>query len=548
MKFLKLLIILLSSVAFISCKVTTKEKADLLVINAKAYAVDSVFSSFEAMAIKEGKIISTGSSKEILEKYSAKDTLDAKGKFIFPGFIDAHCHFYNYGVGLQEVELTGTKSWREVLSKVSTYAAQSKNEWIIGRGWDQNDWDNKEFPTKLLLDSLFQNRPVMLTRVDGHAVIANSEALKRADFSIHTKISGGEIEIKNNQLTGILVDNACNKLQAAIPSTGEEKMRNALLEAQKNCFAVGLTTVDDAGLEKEVIDLIQKMYQEGTLKMRIYAMLSDNKKNEEAYLTKRPFKTDRLNVRGWKIYADGALGSRGACLMHPYSDKKETQGFLLNTPAYFAEQASKLAKNGWQMNTHCIGDSSNRLIVNLISNYIPEIGLDHRWRIEHSQVVSAEDLIKYGALQIIPSIQPTHATSDMYWLKDRLGNERAKTAYAYKDLLKAVGKVALGTDFPVESIDPLNTFFAAVFRKDKTGFPEKGFQMENALTREETIKGMTIWAAFANFEEREKGSLEKGKFADFILLDTDLMTCPENAVLKTQVLKTYVNGEQVYSK
>ncbi len=531
-----------------SCKTYKREKTDLIVINAKVYSVDTAFSVLEAFAVLDGKIIASGTTQQILDAYEAKDTLNAEGKFIFPGLIDAHCHFYNYGLGLQEVELTGTKSWKEAITKVNDYAANNKEEWIIGRGWDQNDWEVKEFPTKKLLDSLFPNRPVVLKRIDGHAVIANSEALKRGGFSNTTKISGGVVEIKNNELTGILVDNAVTKLESVIPATDETKMRNAFLQAQQNCFAVGLTTVDDAGLDKEVIDLILKMHKEGSLKMKIYAMLSDNKKNEDEYLTKKPFKTDRLNVRSWKIYADGALGSRGACLITPYADQQETKGFLLNTPEYFTQQANKLAKNGWQMNTHCIGDSANSIIVNLISYIVPSIGLDHRWRVEHAQVVNANELAKYGGLQIIPSIQPTHATSDMYWAKDRLGEERVKTAYAYKDLLKAVGKVALGTDFPVESIDPLNTFFAAVFRKDKKGFPENGFQMENALSREETIRGMTIWAAFANFEENEKGSLEKGKAADFILVDTDLMTCPENSVLKTKILKTFVNGEEVYSK
>jgi predicted amidohydrolase YtcJ len=274
----------------------------------------------------------------------------------------------------------------------------------------------------------------------------------------------------------------------------------------------------------------------------MYAMLSDSTPNYDHYLKTGPYKTYRLNVRSFKFYADGALGSRGACLLENYADKQNWKGFLLSEQQHFEEKAELLIKHGFQMNTHCIGDSAYKIILNAYKKAGAQ--KKDRWRIEHAQVVDPKQMKESDA--IIPSVQPTHATSDMYWVAERLGKERSKHAYAYKELLNVAGIVALGTDFPVEDISPFKTFFAAVARQDGQGFPEGGFQTENALTREETIKGMTIWAAYANFEEREKGSLEKGKFADFVILDKDLMKCDISRVLSTKVIATYINGEKVY--
>jgi hypothetical protein len=295
------------------------------------------------------------------------------------------------------------------------------------------------------------------------------------------------------------------------------------------------------------VDLIDEMHKNGELKMRVYAMLTDNKENLDYYLQHGIYKTDRLNVRSFKFYADGALGSRGACLLEDYSDKKGWKGFLLSKPEYFREIAEKMFEKKFQMNTHCIGDSANRFLLNTYGSVLKGKN-DKRWRIEHAQVIGKNDFEKFGMYSVVPSVQPTHATSDMYWAKDRLGEERIKSAYAYKDLLKAAGIVALGTDFPVEDINPLYTFYAAVVRKDLKGFPKDGFQMENALNREETLKGMTIWAAYANFEEKEKGSIEPGKFADFVILDKDIMKINIDSVPNVKVLATYLNGEKVYSQ
>jgi len=301
-----------------------------------------------------------------------------------------------------------------------------------------------------------------------------------------------------------------------------------------------------------IVDEMDRLHKSGELKMRVYAMLTDNKENLSYYLKNGTYKTERLNVQSFKFYADGALGSRGACLMQAYSDMKDEQGFLLNTPAYFDSMAIVMRDNGFQMNTHCIGDSAVRQLRQTYFNTlvskstVSPAPISYRWRIEHAQVVDSVDQKFFSGM--IPSIQPTHATSDMYWAEDRLGKERVKYAYAYNDLLKAAGKIAIGTDFPVENINPLYSFYAAVARKDLKGFPKDGFQMENALSRENTLRGMTIWAAYANFEEKEKGSIEVGKFADFIVLENDIMKCEIEKVPSIKVLSTFVNGEKVFEK
>ncbi len=395
--------------------------------------------------------------------------------------------------------------------------------------------------------AFFTDRPVLISRIDGHAAIANQQALDIAGLKPGDKLEGGEIEVKDGKLTGILVDNAVDLVSAKIPAPTDAEGKDALMKAQRNCFAVGLTGVHDCGLDYDAVEKIRQLQQSGDLKMRMYVMLSDSRKNFDWAFSKGKIKTDRLTVSGFKVYADGALGSRGACLLQPYSDKPGWSGFLLSAPAHFDSVANIIYQKGWQMCTHAIGDSGNRTILNIYAKYLKGKN-DLRWRIEHAQVVNQQDFPLFGANAVIPSVQPTHGTSDMYWAGDRLGAERVKGAYAYQQLLKENGWIPLGTDFPVEDISTFKTFFAAVVRQDAKGYPAGGYQMENALTREQTIRGMTIWADKAAFEEKQKGSLEKGKFADFIILDTDLMTCPAEAILKTNVLATYSNGEKVFSK
>jgi len=525
-----------------------REKIDLLVYNATIYTVDSTFSVTDAIAVKDGKIIETGKTGDLQNKFEAIEKIDANGKFIYPGFIDAHAHFVGYGLGLQTVDLVGTESWDDILHRLDDFAkGKNKDQWLIGRGWDQNDWPVKDFPTNEKLNELYPDRPVFLRRVDGHAAIVNQKALDIAGVKAGDKLTGGEVEVKNGKLTGILIDNAIGLVASKIPEPDAAQLKEALLDAQKNCFAVGLTTVDDCGLDYKTVLFIDSIHKKGDLKMRIYAMLSDGRENYDFIFQHGKIKTDRLNVRSFKVYADGALGSRGACLLQPYSDKPGWSGFLLSSQQHFDSVANILSQKDFQMCTHAIGDSGNRTMLMIYAKYLKGKN-NSRWRIEHAQVINENDFKLFGENNIIPSVQPTHATSDMYWAADRLGKERVKGAYAYKQLLEQNGWIPLGTDFPVEDISPFKTFYAAVVRRDAKGWPADGYQKENALTREEAMRGMTIWAAKANFEENEKGSLEKGKFADFVILDQDLMKAGEKDLLNTKVLKTFLSGEKVFEK
>lgn len=528
---------------FFSCQ--NLIEADLIVHNAKIYTVDSVFSEAEAMAIKDGRILEVGPENQIKNKYRAKETYDAKLKAIYPGFIDGHCHFLGYGLGFSKVDLVGTTSWEDVLKRTQAFAAEHPDGWILGRGWDQNDWEVKEFPNKAQLDSLFPDRAVLLQRIDGHAAIANQKAFDLAEVDEKTIVEGGLVELRDGMLTGILIDNAVERVGSAQPMLTEEQRIQALKKAEEKCIAVGLTTLSDAGTDFETVEVLKKLYEQNELKIRTYAMLSPSGQNKVRYFKDGPFKTERLNVCSFKFYADGALGSRGAYLKEPYSDDPDNYGLLLMDSTEILEMANKMFTGGFQMNTHCIGDRANAMVLSIYGEVLRRTN-DRRWRIEHAQVVAKEDLSKFREYNIIPSVQPTHATSDMYWLEDRLGEERAKRAYANKELLDQNGLIALGTDFPVEDIDPLKTFHAAVYRKDLKGYPKGGFEPINALSKVEALRGMTIWNAIANFEEKEKGSLEAGKYADFVVVDKDIMLATEEEVLEAKVVATYINGEKVF--
>ncbi len=532
-------------VVFLSCG--QKATVDLIIHNARVYTVDSAFSITEAIAIKDGKIIETGNSRYILDTYDARAVTDAGGKSIYPGFIDGHAHFFGYATGLNNVDLTGAKSWEECIARIVQFVEKKglePGEWIRGRGWDQNDWDLKAFPDSRMLDSLFPQNPVYLTRIDGHAAIASQAALSAAEVKAGEKIVGGLFEVKNNQLTGILIDNAMGRVAGMIPSADMTYLEESFLEAQRNCFAAGITGITECGLSRQRTGWLDSLQKAGTLKMKLTVMLSDEPAD---YLPDTIYKTARLHIAGFKIMGDGALGSRGACLLHPYSDQPGWKGFLLGTEAYYRDMLTRIYNSPFQACTHAIGDSANRLVLD-ISGTLLKGGNDRRWRIEHAQVVAPEDFTKFGQYNIIPSVQSTHATSDMYWAAQRLGPERVKGAYAFNDLLKQNGWLVLGTDFPVEDISPFKTFYAAIARKDSAGFPANGFQMENALTKEQTLRGMTIWAARGSFEENEKGSLEKGKWADLVITDRDIMTCPPEEVLTTKVVATFVNGEKVHGE
>lgn len=522
----------------------SKEKVDLIIHNAKIYAGNDMA---EAFAVKDGRFLKIGKSKEILEKYEASKIIDAQNKAVFPGFYDGHCHFVGYAKFLQEVNLVGTKSFEEILEKLQKYHKDKPNKkWIIGRGWDQNDWKNKTFPDKTALDSLFPNTPVFLARIDGHAALFNQKALDLAGITTKSKIAkGGLVAQKDGKLTGILIDNAVELVRKNIPELTKQELSEALLFAQEKCLALGLTTLSEAGLDKFEVELIEELQKQGKLKIRFYAMLSANEENLNYYLKKGIYKTDRLNVRSFKVYADGALGSRGACLLSSYSDSEEETGFLLQSPEDLETLVKRIGKVGFQVNTHCIGDSTNRVMLDIYGRFLKGKN-DKRWRIEHAQIVSDEDLVKFKNFSIIPSVQPTHATSDMYWADERLGKKRIKTAYRFKELYEQNKQIVFGTDFPVESTNPFDTFHAAVARQDAKNYPQKGFQTENAVSRELALKAMTEFAAFGNFEENERGKIAEGYMADFMILEKDLMKVPLEEIREIKVLKTFINGELLY--
>lgn len=522
---------------------STKDKADMIVINARVYTVNSDFAVAEAFAVKDGKFIKIGTTKEIENSYTATEVVDAGGKAVYPGFYDAHAHFPSLAQFLGEANLNGATSFEEVIERLKAYEQlHPEKEWIIGGGWDQNLWPGKQFPTKELLDKAFPDKAVFLSRVDYHAAVVNSKTLSLNNITEAKEIPGGIIGGKGKIPNGLLIDNAMELIK--LPSLSDEAYLGLLQAAQDSLFAVGLTSIVDAGLPISSIDVLKGIYEKGDLKIRNYAMVAASPESVDEFIKRGFYESDRFEVKSFKIMGDGALGSRGACLLDHYHDA-QTRGFLLSSPEQLDQMIERIASSPFQANAHAIGDSANRILLDLYGKHLTN-NANRRWRIEHAQILHPQDFEKFHRFHIIPSVQPTHATSDMYWAKDRLGAERMKGAYAYKKLLNAYGKLALGSDFPVEHYNPMYGFHAAVARVDAKGFPEGGFQMEDVLTREETLKGMTIWAAYANFQEYRRGSIEKGKDADFIVLEEDIMKAPLEKLRNVKTLRTVVNGETVF--
>nr|WP_319572518.1 amidohydrolase [uncultured Draconibacterium sp.] len=542
MNFFKALILL-----FVMTSCTQKEKVDLIVSGGSVYTVDKEYTVAEAFAVKDGKVVAVGSSQKILDKYDSENLIDAEGKFVYPGFNDAHCHFNGYAVNLmQYADLRGTKSPEEIYKLLKEHHDKFGGEWILGRSWDQNDWEDTSFPDKSKLDELFPEIPVYLVRVDGHAGWCNSKAMDLAGISADTKVQGGEVLVKNGEPSGVLIDNAMGVVSMLIPGITQDQQEKGLLEAQKNCFAAGLTSVTDCGLDKATILLMDEMQKAGNLKIRVNAMLNPTQENFDFFVKKgKAYKTDRLLVNTIKIYADGALGSRGALLMDDYSDDKGNNGLQIEKQDYYDMICQLAYDNNFVVATHAIGDGGNRLMLDTYGKFLKGKN-DRCWRIEHSQIINPDDFKKFAEFSVVPSIQPTHCTSDMPWAEDRVGAERIKGAYAYQTLLQQNGWLPAGTDFPVENIYPLYTFYSAVFRTDHEGWPEGGWHKDEGLTREQTLRAMTSWAAKSSFEENEKGALTPGMWADFVILDTDLMKAKPTEVLNTKILSTWSAGEKVF--
>lgn len=477
------------------------------------------------------------------EELNGREVINAEGQFVYPGLIDAHCHFLGYAKFNNAVNLVGTTSLQEVIDRVKKFKEDNPQaRFLMGRGWDQNDWQNTDLPTNGLLIEAFPDIPVYLVRVDGHAALVNDAALRLAG-QLPENVEGGQIIRANGQPTGLLIDNAMSIINLPEPSRAE--IIAMLQKAEKDCVAMGLTGLADAGLDRWSILLIDSLQKAGILKLPIYAMITDEPADYEPFLASGFLKTDRLSVRSIKVYGDGALGSRGALLLDDYADSPGHRGLQLKSQKALEVLCTKAKKAGFQVNVHAIGDSANRLVLQAFAKTLGAT-TDLRWRVEHAQVVNPADLYLFKDFGIIPSVQPTHATSDMYWAEERLGPDRIAHGYASKQLLIAGGVVALGTDFPVEDIDPRKTFYASVFRQDGTGLPAGGFLPQERLSREETLLGMTLWAAYAQFEENEKGSIEPGKWADFFISETNLLTCDPHEVLSLSINRTIIHGETVY--
>ena len=530
--------------------------ADLVVTNGRIYTVDGSRPVVDAMAIRAGRVVFIGdrAGARALTGPSTR-LLDLEGRTVIPGMTDAHGHVAGLGLALRNVDLVGTTSYDEVIARVVARARTTpKGEWIVGRGWDQNDWGDTRWPTLEALSRAVPDHPVYLERVDGHAGLVNALALQKAGVTKATRDpSGGEIirDAQGNP-AGVLVDNAQGLVERVIPAPTRAQMKEAIQAAIAEMHRWGLTGIHDAGASAQTLELYEELGREGALRIRLYAMISDHAPTLEAWFRRGPqsgLYDGTLWVRAIKLYQDGALGSRGAALLEPYTDNAATSGLLVSAPAHIREVAAQALAAGFQVNTHAIGDRGNRLVLDAYEAVLAaHPTADHRFRVEHAQILHADDIPRFAALGVIPSMQASHQTSDMYWAGTRLGETRLRGAYAWRSLLDAGSIIPNGSDFPVEHVDPLISFKAAVSRQDAQGWPAGGWYPEQRMTREEALRSMTLWPAYAGFQEQELGSLSPGKRADFVVLDQDLMRVPDALLPATHVLSTWVGGAQVYAR
>ena len=519
------------------------QKVDLIIHNAKIHVMNDAGSVCDAMAIRDGKIIEVGPERQILNKYRCDEEIDALGKDVYPGLTDAHGHLLMYANQKLGVDLTGAKSMDEVLYRCEKYYAKSKNKFIIGGGWDESLWNNDSVPNNKKLSEVFKNIPVCLYRVDGHAALVNQYLVKKAKITDNF-IEGGEVKIAQGLPTGLLIDNAINLVSQHLPTYPMSQVRDAILEIQEELLQYGITGTHETGIDFKHIKLFKSMVSSGKLKIELYAMLMNSPENRAFAAKNGPYRFRNLSIRSFKVFADGSLGSRSALMKKPYSDDHDNHGLLLTSAVDMRNIAQFCLKYGFQMNTHGIGDSANALILDIYKNAY-ERKPDHRFRLEHSQIIDPIDFAKFSQYAVFPSVQPTHATSDQRWAEKRIGKARLKGAYAYKSLLSQYGMLAVGTDFPVESTNPFFTIHAAVQRKNAQNEPLNGFLVHESLSLDEVLRGMTIWAAFSSFQENELGSLEKGKYANFVVFDKPLESNP--TFEQNYAWMTFIRGKKVFS-
>ena len=536
--------------------VAQQAPADFIVVNARIYTADATRPVARALAVRDGVIVFVGSERgaEALAG-SRTERWDLDGKTVIPGMVDAHVHLVGLGEALRIVDLTGTRSYDEVVARVAERARTARpGEWLRGRGWDQNDWAVTAFPTHEALSQAVPNNPVMLGRVDGHAQLVNARALALAGITRETPDPDGGRIVRDDggNATGVLVDRAMGLVSRVIPNRTTEDIRDAALAAIAEANRWGLTGIHDAGVGEDVIAVYEELARAGRYDLRNYVMVRADEATLDRMMRRGPrvaLHGGRLWVRAIKISSDGALGSRGAALLEDYSDDPGNRGLLTADSALMRRVAAKALRSGFQVNIHAIGDAANRRVLDIFEDALTEVpAADHRFRIEHAQILNYHDIPRFAQLDVIPSMQGSHQTSDMYWVPNRIGWNRSQGTYAWRSLLNSGVVIPNGSDTPVESPNPLISFKAFVSRSDADGYPEGGWFPAQKTTRQEALLSMTLWPAYAAFMETVSGSLTAGKYADFVVLDQDIMTVAEEQILDTRVEMTVLGGKAIYRR